>query len=84
VTVRSLKRVPWTVCAYIAIVLALMTLLLGEDDPQAFGGALILLAASAGLLLGLWLAWAFLVALHLATSSSWRLSGPRGRYPSSW
>ena len=42
-----------------------MTLMLGEDDPRAFSGALILLAASIGLLLGFWLAWIFLVALHL-------------------
>jgi hypothetical protein len=63
--VRSLERVPWTIAAYIAIVLGLMAVLLGEDDPRAFGGALILLAASVGLLLGFWLAWAFLVALHL-------------------
>jgi hypothetical protein len=63
--VRSLKRVPWSVYAYLAIVLASMALLPGEDDPRAFDGALLLLTASAGLLMRLWIAWAFLVVIHL-------------------
>ena len=42
-----------------------MAVLPGEDDPRAFGGALLLLAASVGLLIRLWIAWTFLVVIHL-------------------
>jgi hypothetical protein len=48
-----------------AVVVLIVTILPPEEHPGAVTGALILLGASVGLLMRIWLAWAFLAVVEM-------------------
>jgi hypothetical protein len=59
------RRPPLAILAYVAIVVTLIAMLaLSETHPGAPFAVLILLVACAGLILGFWLAWLFLVVIE--------------------
>jgi hypothetical protein len=59
-------RPPWSIVAYVVSVLILVAIALPHERRSgALPGALILLAACVGLVLAIWLAWAFLVVLEV-------------------
>jgi hypothetical protein len=59
------KRPPLTVIAFVAVVVTVLIylLLFGRIDGWLFGGGLLLLLASYGLVRGLWFAWLFLTVV---------------------
>jgi hypothetical protein len=71
---------PWTLVAYVAAVVVLIVTTLPPDEhPGAVLGAFVLLGASVGLLLRLWLAWAFLIVVEIGN-----LIIVIVQWPSSW
>lgn len=59
------QRPPVTVIAFVAVVVAVLVdlLLFGRIDGWLFGGGLLLLLGSYGLVRGIWFAWLFLTVV---------------------
>jgi hypothetical protein len=63
---RLLRRPPYTILAFVAVVVAIIVILVPRDpDSRVLGGALVLVLLTLGLWQGIWLAWLVLTVVTI-------------------